>query len=124
MRGVASRIVCVEGSGRRESQSLTARQDISVVAADVEGVKLGSSAFFHALRPSPHRGRRAGDLTQYAVNLRPAEMPEDSGFFMSQDFFGSERAGGPARQFEWKNVNPGTYIVQVYRRRRGRVAST
>jgi hypothetical protein len=40
-------------------------------------------------------------------------MAEDPGFFMSQDFFGANASVDRLGNFEWKEVNPGSYIVQV-----------
>ena len=51
---------------------------------------------------------------RYAVNLRLAELPEDPGFFMSQDLFGMNASVDRLGNFEWKDVNPGAYVVQVY----------
>ena len=56
----------------------------------------------------------SGDLTQYSVNLRQAELPEDAGLSMSQEFFGANAPVDRLGNVEWKNVNPGNYIVQVY----------
>ncbi|MGO9539963.1 MAG: hypothetical protein ACLPN2_05160, partial [Terriglobales bacterium] len=58
-------------------------------------------------------GGAPGDLTRYAVNLRQAELPEDAGFFISQDFFGTNAPIDRLGNFTWKDVNPGNYIVQV-----------
>ena len=59
-------------------------------------------------------GSASADLTQYSANLRQAELPEDPGFFMSQEFFGTNAPVDRLGNFEWKNVTPGNYIVQVY----------
>ena len=114
LRGVAPGSYVVRASVGTESQSLTARQDISVVAADVEGVKLAPLPSFRLSGRLQVDGRGPGALTQYSANLRPAELPEDPGFFMSQDFFGENAPVDRLGNFEWKSVNPGNYIVQVY----------
>jgi hypothetical protein len=59
-------------------------------------------------------GSVSGDLTQYSANLRQAELPEDPGFFMSQEFFGTNAPVDRLGNFEWKTVTHGNYIVQVY----------
>jgi hypothetical protein len=41
-------------------------------------------------------------------------LPEDPGFFMSQDLFGMNASVDRFGNFDWKDVNPGTYVVQVY----------
>ncbi len=113
LRGVAPGSYVVRASAGTESQPLTAHQDINVVAADVEGVKLAPSPSFKLSGRLQVEGR-TGALTQYSANLRPAELPEDPGFFMSQDFFGENAPVDRLGNFEWKNVIPGNYIVQVY----------
>ncbi len=113
VRGVGPGSYIVRASLGTESQTLTARQDISVVAADVDGVKLVPRPSF-IISANLRIENSRGDLTQFSVNLRPAELPEDPGFFMSQEFFG---ATAPIDRFgncEWKNVAPGNYIAQVF----------
>jgi len=114
LRGVAPGSYVLRASAGTESQTLTARQDINVVAADVEGVKLAPLPSFKLSGRLQVEGRGSGALTQYSVNLRQAELPEDPAFFMSQDFFGENALVDRLGNFEWKNVNPGNYIVQVY----------
>jgi len=114
VRGVAPGSYVVRASTPTESQLFTAHQDISVVAADVEGVKLTPLPSFRLSGHLQIEGRAPGALTQYSVNLRQAEVPEDQGFFMSQDFFGTNAPVDRFGNFEWKSVNPGNYIVQVY----------
>ena len=114
VRGVGPGSYVIGATVGTESQSLTAHQDINVVAADVEGVKLAPSPSFKLSGRLQVEGRGPGALTQYSVNLRPAELPEDPGFFMSQEFFGENAPVDRLGNFEWKNVIPGNYIVQVY----------
>jgi hypothetical protein len=97
-----------------DSQPLTARQEVSVVAADVEGVQLLPQPSFTLSGHLRVEGSASGDLTQFSTNLRQAELPEDSGFFMSWDFFGTNAPVDRFGNFAWKTVNPGNYIVQVY----------
>jgi hypothetical protein len=114
VRGVAPGSYVLKASAGADSQSLTARQDISVIAADVDGVKLVPQPSFTLSGHLRIDGSAAADLTQYSANLRQAELPEDSGLFMSQDFFGTNAPVDRLGHFEWKNVNPGNYIVQLY----------
>jgi protocatechuate 3,4-dioxygenase beta subunit len=113
VRGVGPGSYVVGAAVGNESQSLSARQDLSVVAADVEGMKLTLLPSFRLSGHLQIDGRVPG-ATQYSVNLRQAELPDDPGFFMSQDFFGTNAPVDRFGNFEWKNVNPGNYIVQVY----------
>ena len=114
LRGIAPGTYVVRASAGTESQPLTARQDISVGAADVDGVKLTPLPSFRLSGHLRVEGRASGEPIQYSANLRSAELPENSGFFMSQDFFGANAPVDGAGNFEWKSVNPGNYIVQVY----------
>ncbi len=114
LRGVAPGPYVLRATAGTDAQPLTARQDINVVAADVDGVKLTPLPSFRLSGHLRIEGAAAAELTEYTVNLRQAELPEDSGFFMSQDFLGASAAADRLGNFEWKNVNPGNYIVQVY----------
>ncbi len=114
VRGVAPGSYVLTASAGAETQSLTAHQEIGVVAADVEGVKLSPQPSFTLSGHLRIEGSAPGDLTQYSVNLRLAELPEDSGIFMPQNFFGANAPVDRLGNFEWKNVTPGNYIVQVY----------
>jgi hypothetical protein len=114
VRGVAPGSYVVMASAGTESQPLMARQEVSVVAADVDGLKLTPLPSFRLSGHLAIEGKAPAELTQYSANLRPAELPEDPGFFMTQDFFGTNAPVDRFGNFEWKNVNPGTYFVQVY----------
>ncbi len=114
VRGVAPGSYVLRAGAGTGTQLLAVHQDVSVVAADVEGVKLIPLPSFTLSGHLHNDGSAAGDLTQYVVNLRLAELPEDPAFFMSQDFFGTNASVDRLGNFEWKDVNPGTYIVQVY----------
>jgi hypothetical protein len=116
VRGVAPGSYTLIASAGSGLQSVTARQDISVVAADLEGLKLAPLPAFTLSGHLHIEGSASGDLTQYVVNLCVSDLPEDAGFFMSQDFFGVNASVDRLGNFEWKDVNPGTYIVQVYGR--------
>src|SRR6202521_2007656 len=114
VRGVAPGSYVVRASTPTESQSFTAHQDVSVVAADVDGVKLTPLPSFTLSGHLRIEGGAAADLTQYSANLRQAELPDDPGFVMSQEFFGTNAPVDRLGNFEWKNVTSGNYIVQVY----------
>jgi protocatechuate 3,4-dioxygenase beta subunit len=118
LRGIGPGSYVVRATSGTDSQPLTARQDISVAAADVEGVKLAPLASFrlsgHLRIEGGIEGGAAGNLTEYSVNLRQAEMPEDAGLFVPQEFFGANAAVDRFGNFEWKNVAPGNYMVQLF----------
>ncbi|HMD17051.1 MAG TPA: carboxypeptidase regulatory-like domain-containing protein [Terriglobales bacterium] len=113
LRGIGPGSYVLRATAGTDSQSLTARQDISVVAADVDAVKLVVQPSF-TINGHLRIENGGGDLTQYAANLRQTELPEDPGFFMSPEFFGTNAPADRSGNFVWKNVNPGNYIVQVY----------
>jgi hypothetical protein len=113
VRGVGPGSYILRASAGTESQPLTARQEISVIAADVEGVKLVPQASF-TISGNLRIWNVRGDPKQYAVNLRPAELPDDPGFFISEDSLGANAAVDRFGNFEWKGVTPGNYIVQVF----------
>ena len=113
VRGVAPGTYLLRAGAGTGTQLLSVHQDVSVVAADVEGIKLTPLPSFTISGHLHSDGAAWEDLTQYVVNLRRAELPDDPGFFMSQDFFGSNASVDKLGSFEWKDVSPGTYIVQV-----------
>jgi hypothetical protein len=114
LRGVGPGAYVIRASAGADSHTLTAQQDLTVVAADIEGVKLTPMAAFKISGHLYAERNAPADLTQYSVNLRSAESPEDSSLFPSQEFFGVNAAVDRFGNFEWKSVNPGNYIVQVY----------
>lgn len=115
VRGVAPGTYTATGSSLgADSQVLTARQEISVVAGDIEGVKLLLQSSFTLAGHLRFDGSAAQDLTQYTVNLRQSGLAPDPGFFISQDSFGTNAQVDRLGRFEWKSVNPGAYIIQVY----------
>jgi protocatechuate 3,4-dioxygenase beta subunit len=111
--GVGPGSYVLKVSSGTEAQSLTARQEISVVAADIDGVKMTPQPSFTLSGHLRIEGS-AGDFTQYSANLRQSELPEDPGFFMSPDSFGANAPIDRQGNFSWKNVNPGNYIVQLF----------
>jgi Carboxypeptidase regulatory-like domain len=113
IRGVAPGPYVLKMATGAEWQSTTAHQNVNVVAADVEGVKLVPQPCFTLSGRLRIEGSAAADATQYAVNLRAAELPEDPGIFMSPDFFGPNATVDRQGNFSWKDINPGSYIVQV-----------
>jgi len=99
-------------------QSLSAHQDVSVVAGDVDGIKLTPVPSFaisgHVHVETGSESRIAVDLTQYTVNLRLAEVGEDAGMFLAQNVFGENATVDRMGNFAWKDVTPGDYIVQLF----------
>lgn len=114
IRGVAPGSYVMKMATETGTQALTAHQDVNLVASDLEGIKLVPQPSFTISGRLRIEVNATGELTQYVVNLRQAELPEDPGFFMSQDFFGTNAAVDRQGNFEWKNVSPGNYIARVF----------
>lgn len=112
IRGVAPGSYMLKMAAGADWLAATAHQDVNVVAADVEGIRLVPHPTF-TLSGHFHLEGASVDATQYSVNLRAAEVPDDMGFFMSPDFFGSNATVDRQGNFSWKDINPGSYIVQV-----------
>jgi hypothetical protein len=97
-----------------ESSVLSARQDVTIAAADADGLKLVPMPAF-ALSGRLHADAQTSvDLSEFSVNLRLADVSDDSEFFMSQDSFGENAQVDRQGNFNWKNVNPGNYILRLY----------
>jgi hypothetical protein len=114
VRGVAPGTYSLFATAGTESHSLFAREDIVVTAADVEGVKLSPSPSFSVSGHIRVEGVSNASITQYAVNLRAARVPDNSSIYFSQDVFGINAAVDRLGNFEWGNVNRGNYEVQVF----------
>jgi protocatechuate 3,4-dioxygenase beta subunit len=114
VRGVGPGSYVLRASAGTGTALLTVHQDITIVAADIDGIKLVPQPSFTISGHLRVEGDVSSDLTQYVVNLRQSDFAEDPGcFVMSQDFFGANASVDRLGSFEWKGVNPGTYIVQV-----------
>ena len=114
VRGVAPGSYFVTAYSGSEGQVQTTRQKVTVVAADVEGVKLVPSHPFTVSGHVRFEGQPPKNPAQYAVYLRSSDAMDDSelvalvpsGISIAQ----VDRLGN----FQWTNVNPGSYVVQVY----------
>jgi len=112
VRGVGPGSYTLRASAGTDSQTMTARQDITVVAGDVDGVKLVPLRSFTISGLLTIEGK--GDVTRYSPVLRPAEITNDAGLFMSRDLFVINASPDRIGNFSWKNVDPGNYIVQIF----------
>jgi hypothetical protein len=113
IRGVAPGSYVVKLAAGAGSTSLRAQQDVTVAAADVDGVKLAPLPSFSVSGHLRAETNKPIDLTQYAVNLRPAESSAEPDVSDSQEFFGTNASVDRLGNFSWKDVNPGNYRIQV-----------
>jgi hypothetical protein len=114
MRGVAPGSYWITAYSGSEGEVVTAHENVRVVAADVEGVKLVPLRPFTLSGHLRFEGQPAADVTQYSVYLQSVDDIETGG--MSMTFVpGSgpvarvDRAGN----FQWTGVTPGRYVAQV-----------
>lgn len=114
IHGAAPGVYSLHADTGSESNTLTASQEITVVAADVEGVKLVPTPSFSVSGHVRFEGQSGVDLTQHSVNLRQADLPDDSGFFIAQESLGENATLDRQGNFTLNDVNPGTYVVQIY----------
>ena len=114
MRGVAPGSYSIMVYSGSEGQVLSARQNVNVVAADVEGIKIVPTRPFTISGHIRFEGRPPHDVTQYTAALRGAD--DDSGSVSPLP--GGSSGGGVDRfgNFSWNDVNPGSYMVWVYGR--------
>ncbi len=112
--GVGPGSYVLTASAGTDLQPLTAHQDINVVAANVDGMKLAALPSFTLSGHLRIEGGTAGDLAQFAVNLGRDQSSDDSDSFLFQEFFGTNAPVDRLGNFEWKKVNPGNYIVQLF----------
>lgn len=113
VRGVGPGSYILRVSSASDSEPVIARQEISVVSSDVEGLKLAPQPSFTISGHLHIEGTPQG-LSQYSVNLRATGLPEETGFFMLQEFFGANAPVDRMGNFAWKNINPGNYVVQPF----------
>jgi hypothetical protein len=113
LTGVGPGSYVLMASAGTDLQPLTAHRDINVVAADVDGIRLAPLPSFTLSGHLRIEGGAPGELPQYSVNLGQAQLPDDPDF-MFQEFFGTNAPVDRFGNFEWKKVNPGNYIVQLF----------
>jgi protocatechuate 3,4-dioxygenase beta subunit len=113
VRGVAPGSYSIMVYSGSEGQFLTARQNVTVADADVEGVKLLPTRPFAVSGHLRVEGRAGRDLTHYTAVLHSATDPDDPGIFMSLDN-GSNAQVDRFGNFQWTNVTSGNYVAQVF----------
>jgi hypothetical protein len=113
-RGVAPGSYSIVAYSGSAGQILSARQNVTVVAADVEGVKLVPTRPFTISGHLRFEGRPPNDITQYTASLRGTDDESGSIYVIPGGVSGAgvDRVGN----FSWTDMNPGSYAVQVYGR--------
>jgi hypothetical protein len=112
VRGLAPGSYSIVVFSGAEGQILNARQGVTIVAADVEGVKLVPTRPFTVSGHLRVDGPQTTSLAQYTISLRSATDPENQGIFISPDSSWNaqvDRFGN----FQWTNVTPGNYVASV-----------
>jgi len=112
LRGVAPGTYLISAISGTEGDTLSARQTVTVVAGDIEGVKLTPARPFSLSGHLRFEGA-AAPSTQYTVFLQNPDDPDDVSSIAS--FAGGsvlarvDRAG----DFRWPAIAPGRYMIGV-----------
>ena len=112
LHGAAPGSYILKAYSTSEGSILTARLEVTVAAADVEGVRLVALSAF-SLSGHLRADAQSLDLSQFSINLRLADVT-DNGGFKSDDSFGENAQVDRQGNFSWKNVNPGNYVLRLY----------
>ncbi len=112
IRGVTPGSYFIVAYAGSEGELLSARQSVTVVAADVEGVKLVPVRPFTVTGHLRFDGRAPRDITSYSMYFQPERDPDDSNSSYS---FGRTSVAQADRfgNIQWTGVVPGNYTVQV-----------
>jgi protocatechuate 3,4-dioxygenase beta subunit len=114
IHGAAAGSYVLRAYSTGQASVLTARQDVIVVAADIDGLKIVPLAAFTVSGHLRADSEAAIDLSQYTVNLRQADVSEDAAYFIVEDSFGENAQVDRQGNFTWNHVNPGNYIVRLF----------
>ena len=110
VRGMAPGSYTIAVFSGSEGTFLTTRESVTVVAADVEGLKLVPVRPFAVTGHLRIEGWTSKHLTDFTASLRPASDSDDNsisveGWNAKVDRFGN---------FQWTNVTPGNYVASIY----------
>jgi len=115
IRGVAPGSYVIAAYASTDAQILSASQSVTVVAADVEGVRIVPVRPFAVTGHIRFEGQAPRDLTLYSAYLRSAVAPDDSDSFYATARGISIAQADRFGKLEWTGVIPGRHIVQVVR---------
>jgi hypothetical protein len=114
IHGAAPGSYILKAYSTADGSVLTARQETTVAAADVDGVRLVPMPAFTLIGHLRGDSQSLFDLSHFSVNLRAADVSDDGGFFKSDESFGENAQVDRQGNFSWKNVNPGNYVLRLY----------
>ncbi len=112
VRGMAPGSYTITVFSGSEGTFLTTRESVTVVAADVEGLKLVPVRPFAVSGHLRIEGWTSKHATDFTASLRSATDPEDQGIFISPDS-GWNAQVDRFGNFQWTNVTPGNYVASV-----------
>jgi len=112
VRGMAPGTYTITVFSGSEGMFLTTRESVTVVAADVEGVKLVPVRPFAVTGHLRIEGWTSKHATDFTASLRSATDPEDQGIFISPDS-GWNAQVDRFGNFQWTNVTSGNYVASV-----------
>jgi len=112
VRGMAPGSYTITVFSGSEWTFLTARESVTVVAADVEGLKLVPVRPFTVTGHLRLEGWTSKHVTDFTASLRSAPDADDNGMSISVEGWNAQvdRFGN----FQWTNVTPGNYVASVY----------
>ena len=112
VRGMAPGSYTITVFSGSEGTFLTARESVTVVAADVEGLKLVPVRPFTVTGHLRLEGSMSKHVTDFTASLGPAPDADDNGMSISVEGWNAkvDRFGN----FQWTNVAPGKYVASVY----------
>ena len=111
VRGMAPGSYTITVFSGSEGMFLTARESVTVVAADVEGLKLVPVRPFAVSGHLRLEDWTSKHVTDFTASLRPAPDADDNGMSISVEGWNAkiDRIGN----FQWTNVTPGNYVASV-----------
>jgi protocatechuate 3,4-dioxygenase beta subunit len=112
IRGVAPGSYFINVFAGSEGQTLSARQSVSVVAADVEGVKLVPIRPFTMSGQVRFEGQPPRDLTRCSAYVRSGDDADDGGIATLLPGGSSGAQVDRFGKFTWSEMNPGSYVAQ------------
>jgi len=112
VRGMAPGSYTITVFSGSEGTFLTTRESVTVVAADVEGLKLVPVRPFTVSGHLRFEGWTSKHVADFTAGLRPAPDSDDNGTSISVEGWNAQV--DRFRNFQWTSVTPGNYVASVY----------